>query len=144
MDQPPLDPLDFDTQHVRISALIEKLKYNPENSGRVLEELEGKLAEHFAEEEALMHGIRFRGLEAHAAEHRAMTRLVSTELPAELRAAVDYPALLGVVGRFEQVYTDHIQGVDQELAVHLVRRAERERRQGSAAGPTAPARPDQG
>lgn len=139
MSLPPGATRVFDEHHDRILALFQKLRYSPENLPSVVEELVRRLNAHFEEEEGLMRALRFRGREAHEAEHRAMTTLFDEGLGTELQAAGDHDAVLAAVQRYEQIFVDHIHGLDHELAREVARKT-KAAPGGTSAGRTAKAK----
>lgn len=125
MDLPASGNSQIDAGHDRLLALLEKLRYNPPDVAAVIQELGERLDEHFREEEALMKSARYRGANAHAAEHQALLALLTEELPDAVGKAAENERVLQAVDRSRQVFMDHILGLDHSLALYLVRKAMR-------------------
>ena len=125
MDRPATGNSQIDAGHDRLLALLEKLRYNPPDVAAVIRELGERLDEHFREEEALMKSARYRGAKAHVAEHQALLALLTEELADAVGKAVEYEGVLQAVDRSRQVFMDHILGLDNSLALYLVRKAMR-------------------
>lgn len=122
MPNPAPGQHQIDDDHGRILALLEKLRYNPENLESVLHELVERFQAHSLDEEALMRKRKIRGLKAHAAEHRAIAAHFGGALFQDLRGADSHEELLRAVDRAQQMLMDHIQCLDLELALQLVRK----------------------
>jgi len=122
MNHPTTGNPEIDDGHERIQALLEKLRYNPENIEEVVQELVASFRAHCRDEEALMRVRKFRGLKAHAAEHRAITAHFSEGLLGEILGAGSHDEVLKAVDRGSQMLMDHIQCRDFELALHLARK----------------------
>jgi hemerythrin-like metal-binding protein len=134
----------IDEGHNRLMALLEKLRYNPDNLPRIIQELGERLQAHFEEEEALMRAVKYRGAKAHAAEHRALAEILTREMPEEIGKAGNYEAVLGIVDRSRQAFMDHVLGLDHKLALFLIRReqaAEKDRRKKKPGTSTRAAKP---
>jgi hemerythrin-like metal-binding protein len=108
--------------HDRVLALLEKLRYNPWDLDGVVRELVECFRSHCRDEESLMRSRKFRGLEAHAAEHKAMTAHFAGGLLEDLRNAGTHDGVQGAVDRAQQMLADHIQCRDLELALFLARK----------------------
>ena len=121
MNKPATGHHEIDADHERILALLEKLRYNPEQPEAVVLELVERFQIHCRDEEALMRLRKFRGRKAHGAEHKAIEKHFSTALIEEIRAADSHEGVLGAVDRAYQMLMDHIQCQDFELALALVR-----------------------
>jgi hemerythrin-like metal-binding protein len=142
MDLPATGNSQIDHGHGRLLALLEKLRYNPDNFIAVTRQLGESLQEHFEEEEALMRSNKYPGTDAHAKEHRALGLVLSVYLLDEVAGSEGYEQVLRAVDGARQVLLDHIEGLDHELAVYLVRkvsRAEARRKKKSAKGGAAAA-----
>jgi hemerythrin-like metal-binding protein len=127
MNTPSTGHQELDDGHARILALLEKLRYNPENLEGVVQELVERFRAHCRDEEALMRNRKFRGRTAHASEHKAILAHFSGDLLEGLRNADSHEGILEAVARAHQMLQDHIQCLDFELALHLVRKPPKRR-----------------
>lgn len=126
-----------DAGHERVMALLEKLRYNPANLQAVIKELSVHLQAHFSEEEGLMKSARYRGAKAHVAEHGALAGILVGDLPDDVARATSYEEILAIVDHARQAFLDHILGLDHALALHLMRKQQRDARATNKAGTRA-------
>jgi hemerythrin len=89
-----------------------------ETLGKVLDELIAYTASHFAHEERLFAQTGYPAADAHAAEHKALTKQ-ALDVQAKYKAGATTVLSMEVINFLRNWLVNHIQGSDKKYGPHL-------------------------